>query len=255
MTRGALAVAAAPVVPPPRPAVPLAVPGPLPPVVPGPLPPVVPRPRALDLFAGAGGASMGYYLAGFDVVGVDINPQPNYPFEFHQADALTYPLDGFDLVHASPSCQWACTLTLGTNAGLGRDYPRPYPQIRDRLLALGIPAVIENPEARPDVVLCGEMFGLGVIRHRKFELLNWSSPQPMHLPHRGRVRGWRYGRYFDGPYIAAYGKGGGKGSAAEMQQAMGIDWTAVHGELTEAIPPAYTRHLGDSAREWLTARP
>ena len=83
-----------------------------------------------------------------------------------------------------------------------------------------------------------------MIRHRKFELINWSTEQPEHKPHRGRVRGWRHGRYHDGPYIAAYGKGGGKGSVAEMQEAMGIDWTDVHEELREAIPPAYTELIG-----------
>ncbi|MET9957390.1 hypothetical protein ABZ135_38345 [Streptomyces sp. NPDC006339] len=89
------------------------------------------------------------------------------------------------------------------------------------------------------------MFGLGVIRHRKFETSGWTPMQPPHIKHRGRVRGWRHGAYHDGPYIAAYGKGGGKGSVAEMQQALGIDWTDIHDELTEAIPPAYTRFLGE----------
>ena len=104
--------------------------------------------------------------------------------------------------------------------------------------------MIENPSARADWTLCGEMFGLGVIRHRKIELVNWSAPGPAHKPHRGRVRGWRHGVYHDGPYIAAYGKGGGKGSVAEMQDALGIHWTDVHEELTESIPPAYTEHIG-----------
>jgi DNA (cytosine-5)-methyltransferase 1 len=90
------------------------------------------------------------------------------------------------------------------------------------------------------------MFGLGVIRHRHFEL-GWfeEAAQPPHRPHRGPVRGWRHGMWRDGPYIAAYGKGGGKGSVAEMQAAMDIRWTADHHELTEAIPPAYTRYIAE----------
>jgi hypothetical protein len=88
------------------------------------------------------------------------------------------------------------------------------------------------------------MFSLGVIRHRNFELGGWTMPQPPHVKHRGRVRGMRHGQWFDGPYVAAYGDGGGKATIAEMQQAMGIDWTDVREELTEAIPPAYTEHIG-----------
>ncbi|MDJ1138500.1 DNA methylase, partial [Streptomyces iconiensis] len=83
------------------------------------------------------------------------------------------------------------------------------------------------------------------------ELSGWRAVQPAHRPHRGRVRGWRHGRYFDGPYVAAYGAGGGKASVAEMRDAMGIDWTDVREELTEAIPPAYTLHLG---RAFLASR-
>jgi hypothetical protein len=112
-----------------------------------------------------------------------------------------------------------------------------------------VPYVIENPAARADVVLCGEMFGLGVLRHRNMELGGWSTERPAH---RGYVRGWRHGVYRDGPYIAAYGNGGGKGEVSEIQRAMGIDWTDDRKELTEAIPPAYTEWIG---RRFLAPRP
>jgi hypothetical protein len=91
------------------------------------------------------------------------------------------------------------------------------------------------------------MFGLGVIRHRNFELGGWTAEQPAHRPHRGRVRGYRHGRFYDGPYVAAYGNGGGKPSIPELQAAMGMDWTDVREELTEAIPPAYTHWIGRAA--------
>lgn len=206
------------------------------------------QPRILDLFSGAGGAARGYWLAGFDVVGVDINPQPDYPYEFHQADALTWLHFGpgaFDAIHASPPCQASCTLTKGTNQG--RVYVNLIPETRRLLDAIGLPYVIENVQGsdlRRDLTLCGEMFGLGVIRHRYFELGNWTMSPPAHKPHRGRVRGYRHGRYHDGPYLAVYGEGGGKGSVAEWQQAMGIDWTDDRKAIAEAIPPAYTEHIG-----------
>lgn len=187
---------------------------------------------------------MGYHLAGFEVVGVDINPQPDYPFEFVQADALTFDLTGFDAVHASPPCQASCALTKGTNRG--REYEQLIPATRAMLEASGLPFVIENvqgADVRRDVTLCGEMFGLGVIRHRYFEC---SVPvsQPCHPPHRGRVRGWRHGTYHEGPYVAVYGDGGGKGSVDEWRAAMGIDWTHDRKSIAEAIPPAYTRYIG-----------
>jgi DNA (cytosine-5)-methyltransferase 1 len=99
---------------------------------------------------------------------------------------------------------------------------------------------------RRDFTLCGEMFGLDVIRHRYFELGGWFSMAfaPTHPAHRGRVRGWRHGTYYDGPYLAVYGDGGGKGSVAEWQQAMGIDWTDDRKAIAEAIPPAYTEWVG-----------
>ncbi|MFD4461333.1 hypothetical protein [Nocardia sp. NPDC058480] len=103
---------------------------------------------------------------------------------------------------------------------------------------------VQGSKLRRDLTLCGEMFGLGVIRHRYFELGGWSMPQPAHVAHRGRVAGYRHGERFDGPYVAVYGQGGGKGTVRQWQSAMGIDWTSDRVELAEAIPPAYTEFLG-----------
>lgn len=205
-------------------------------------------PKLLDLFCGAGGAGTGYHQAGFDVVGVDIEPQPDYPFTFVQGDALLYLsryFRNFDAVHASPPCQASTALTKGTNAG--RVYVNLIPATRDLLAQIGRPSVIENVQGsdlRRDLTLCGEMFGLGVIRHRYFEVSGFNATQPVHKPHRGRVRGWRHGAYHDGPYVAVYGDGGGKGSVSEWQAAMGIDWTDDRKAIAEAIPPAYTELIG-----------
>lgn len=191
---------------------------------------------------------MGHHRAGFDVVGVDIAPQPRYPFTFVQGDALEYLAahwTEFDAIHASPPCQASCALTKGTNKG--RQYLDLIPQTRELLATTGLPTVIENVQGakvRRDVTLCGEMFGLGVLRHRYFELDGWQAAQPPHKPHRGRVAGWRHGQWYDGPYVAVYGEGGGKGSVAQWQAAMGIDWTSERKEIAEAIPPAYTEWLG-----------
>ena len=212
--------------------------------------------RILDLFCCEGGAAVGYHRAGFEVVGVDIAPQPNYPFEFHQGDALDFLAEHwreFDAVHASPPCQASTALTKGTNQG--REYPQLIPETRRLLRATGLPTVIENVQGsdlRRDLTLCGEMFGLGVLRHRYFEVSGFAAVAPPHKPHRGRVRGWRHGTYYDGPYVAVYGEGGGKGSVAEWQEAMGIDWTDVRAEIAEAIPPAYAEHIGRQLLEHLT---
>ncbi|MGA5370119.1 DNA methylase [Streptomyces griseoincarnatus] len=220
-----------------------------------------PRPRLLDLFCCAGGAAVGYARAGFAVDGCDIADRPHYPFPRHRGDALAYlahliatgGIRRYAFVHASPPCQHGCALTVGTNAsqGWGRAHVDLVAPTRELLEASGLPYVIEQPNGRAkirkDLTLCGEMFGLGVIRHRNFEAGGWTVPQPAHRPHRGRVRGYRHGQYYDGPYVAAYGNGGGKPSIPELQAAMGIDWTDVREELTEAIPPAYTEHIGRAA--------
>jgi DNA (cytosine-5)-methyltransferase 1 len=184
------------------------------------------------------------------VLGVDIVDRTNYPYTFVRDDALAYLTAlgfAFDAIHASPPCQAKCTLTKGTNKRLAASYDDFYEETRDLMIATGLPGVIENPSARPDVVLCGEMFGLGVLRHRNIELVNWTTDfdyKRDHMKHRGRVRGYRHGEWHDGPYVAAYGAGGGKATVPEMQEAMGITWTDVREELTEAIPPAYTEWIG-----------
>ncbi len=190
---------------------------------------------------------MGYARAGFEVVGVDISSQPNYPFEFVRADALrltSWSFEDFDLIHSSPPCQHSAAITKGTNKHRQHLHPNLYPQTKVLLERSGKPYVIENPDSRPDVVLCGEMFGLGVIRHRNFELGRWSTAKPVHPKHRGYVRGMRHGVVREGPYVAVYGKGGGKATVPEAQRAMGIDWTDVHEELVEMLPPAYTEWVG-----------
>jgi len=211
--------------------------------------------RLLDLYCGVGGAAVGYQRAGFDIVGIDHRPQPDYPFQFIQSDALDWlaanGTEGFDAIHASPPCQRASALTKGTQKGK-REHPNWIPQTRRALKDTGLPYIIENvigSDLRKDLILCGEMFGLGVVRHRWFEIGNCSGftvDQPRHLEHRGRVRGWEHGTYYDGPYRAVYGKGGAKGKIGEWQDAMGIDWTSNRKSIAEAIPPAYTHHIGVS---------
>lgn len=226
--------------------------------------------RVLDLFCGAGGAGRGYARAGATIIGVDIDPQPSYPYRFMHLDALEFlerMLDGggwrdrhgdvwrlehFDFIHASPPCQTHSALTAG-NRGRGwqDQHVDLIPASRQLLNASGTPYAIENVQGstlRKDVTLCGEMFGLNVIRHRYFEFGGWTAEAPVHVPHRGRVAGWRHGVYYEGPYFAVHGDGGGKGSITDWQQAMDIDWMVTKHDLAEAIPPAYTEWV---FREWM----
>jgi len=226
------------------------------------------RPLIIDLFSCAGGAAMGYHRAGFDVVGVDIVDRPNYPFTFVKADALdvlTNIVSGYwglrpDAVHASPPCQKRNPLTKGTNRLTHEHLHHDFvPGTRTLLEASGLPYVIEQPAGskaiREDLMLCMDMFKSGPppwgFRHRVFEISGFTVPPPAHHRHSGRVRGWRHGVKYAGDYVAAYGRdgkglhsGGGKATVAEMQHAMGIGWTSVREELTEAIPPAYTEYIG-----------
>jgi hypothetical protein len=200
-------------------------------------------PRLLDLFCGAGGAAMGYHRAGFEVVGVDINPQPHYPFEFHQADAMTYPLEGFDAIHASPPCQkFSITANLARAQGKKASEVDLLTPIRPLLEATGLPYVIENVKGAPlrdPLTLCGSTFGLGVRRHRLFESnIAFLGSGPCRHQEQGRPIGIYYSIGDEIPQ-------GGKTAASleEGQAAMGIDWMTWK-ELKEAIPPAYTEWIG-----------
>jgi len=204
------------------------------------------RPRLLDLFCGAGGAGMGYHRAGFDVVGVDIKPQPHYPFEFHQADAMAFPLDGFDAIHASPPCQ---AYSAATAPAAKANHPDLYAPTRDRLVASGLPYAIENVIGAPyshGVVLCGSMFGLEedgewLRRHRNFEA-SWLVFQPPCAHPVGRRPILVTGKSFINGQPRDY-KHSRQGPFDLACRLMGIDWTDRHG-LANAIPPAYTSWLG-----------
>lgn len=209
------------------------------------------RPRLLDLFCCAGGAAVGYHRAGFEVVGVDNKPQPNYPYEFLETDALKLPPDfiaSFDAIHASPPCQSYSDLAKRNRNG--HMHPRLVEPTRRLLKKSGLPYIIENVEGAPlmnPVVLCGTMFKrLRVIRHRLFES-NIPLEVPPHTRKHPKVhtldkRKAHYGKtdeWVDFVQVT----GGGNSSVAAARDAMGIDWMT-KGEINEAIPPAYTFFLG-----------
>lgn len=220
-----------------------------------------PRPWMLDLFCCAGGATRGYQLAGFRVLGVDNQDRPEYCGDaFVKADAIMFALlfaHMFVFIHASPPCQFHSALTKGNKRRRqGQKINSAFshvdliPATRDVLLASGRPFVIENVQGstvRRDLILCGLMFGLQVFRDRYFEIHGFAVPQPHHQTHRTsghRVAGWRHGVRYEGDMFAVYGDGGGKGSLTDWQGAMGIDWVTDKPTLAEAIPPAYTAHIG-----------
>lgn len=203
----------------------------------------------LDLFSGAGGAGMGYHRAGFEVVGVDLEPQPHYPFEFHQADALTFPLGGFDAVHASPPCHDHSSISDeddGTGWLLAATVVR--------LQASGLPWVCENVVG-PNVkmsgwwfVLCGSMFDMKVRRHRRFGSSHLMLPPACRHAEQGR------------PFTIT-GDGGAcesahslKPNARDFWQYMDMSW--MEGKppygVAQAIPPAYTSWIGLQLREHLS---
>jgi DNA (cytosine-5)-methyltransferase 1 len=210
------------------------------------------KPRLLDLFCGAGGAAMGYHRAGFDVVGVDIVPQPHYPFEFIQADVIDY-LDDFDgryvaAIHASPPCQRYIRGGLSDKA----KHPDLLAPTRALLEELGRPWVIENVPGAPmraDAILCGSQFYLPVRRHRWFEL-SWREPiLTLACDHSQPIVGV-YGH----PHgEAGAWKGMLPGSLETWRDALGVPWMQTAREVSEAIPPAYTELIGHQLRQHIQA--
>lgn len=224
------------------------------------------KPVILDLYCCQGGASEGYVLAGFDVVGVDKEPQPRYPFWFHQGDAidvLRRLINGESILfrrgeetrwvcakdlaaaHASPPCQFY-SLTWRINKS---DFPDLIGTTRQGLDLLGLPYVIENVvEAAPKMLdpglLCGEMFGIETYRHRLFEA-SWPLEVPEHPEHVAKTT--KMGRPpIEGEYMHIVGHFSGVGKAREV---MGMPWANQDG-LREAIPPVYSEYVGGISRCW-----
>lgn len=211
------------------------------------------RPLLIDLYCGAGGAAKGYHQAGFDVIGVDLYPQPRFPFQFLQADVLADPrvaalIAVADGVHASPTCQAHTAMKSMHNAKAHLDL---IPGTRALLKASGKPWIMENVDGAPlidPVRLCGSMFDLGadggwLERHRDFE-----ASFPISAPGPCRHRKPTIGIY--GGHVRDRRRRDGSAdrglqdwTQATGNAAMGVDWMTL-AELSQAIPPAYTRHLG-----------
>lgn len=199
--------------------------------------------KLLDVFCCQGGAGAGYHFAGFDVVGVDLSPQPRYPFKFIQADAVEYIRaygHEFDFIHASPPCQrYSATQRIQ-----GNEHPDLIAPTRDAIRAAGVPGVIENvPDAEPElidpVVLCGAAFGLRTYRHRLFEPIGWELSQPDHEPHTQKTV--KMGRPIQpGDFYHAVGNFTNVGYA---RSDMNVPWMSRDG-VRECIPPVYSTYVG-----------
>jgi DNA (cytosine-5)-methyltransferase 1 len=216
------------------------------------------RPLLIDLFCKAGGAGMGYHRAGFDVLGIDIEPQPRYPFRFEQADALDWLREEAKLApslraaayHASPPCQADLAGLSAVNRKLGRIYAHRslLAETRDLLCAFDRPYVIEQPQMGAQLInpvrLCGSSFRLPIRRHRQFESNVTLSVPPCDHGWQTEKKYWTSYRRGDNArrsaVVQVYGSGGEK---QHWGPALGIDWMT-YDELTQAIPPAYTEHLG-----------
>lgn len=211
------------------------------------------RPRLLDLFCCEGGAAAGYHAAGFDVLGVDVEPQPRYPHTFVEGDAIDFAIEHgseYDAIHASPPCQ-VHSVTGRYTPGDDRGHVDLVGPTRSALETTGRPWVIENVVGAPlrtDLRLCGTGFGLKLIRHRIFEsnvYLGLAPPcshaSKMQRPHNkftGDPADWH------GEYVSPTGNPNArKGSLRQWREEMRMPWASRHG-VTQAIPPAYAEFIG-----------
>ena len=213
------------------------------------------KPRLLDLFCCEGGASMGYVRAGFDVLGVDIAPQPRYPFEFVQADALGFlrwlvrsgSIRQFSAIHASPPCQEYSTLKSRKT----RRYPDLLAPTREALMASGLPWIMENvatARMHHGVMLCGTALGLNVRRHRLFDSSHflWPAGVCRHHPDNINIYGHACWTYRPDPLNIRRDTGKARAVRvllAEGRCAFEVPWMSQQGA-SECIPPAYTEYLG-----------
>jgi DNA (cytosine-5)-methyltransferase 1 len=214
--------------------------------------------KALDLFCGGGGAGMGLSQAGFEVIGIDIENQPDYPFEFIKGNALNLPvkLDTFDFIWASPPCQ-----AYSTANNSDKKYTEYIPKIREMLKNSGRPFCIENVPGAPlrkDLLLCGTMFTLNTIRHRIFEIWGFRVEQPKHLPHFHPHRDYTCVCGHQTPPKPNRERRIKRGlskypSIKECRNAMGIDWMKGR-PLMQAIPPAYSKYIGESFIRYTSLR-
>jgi len=213
--------------------------------------------KLLDLFCGCGGSAKGYQRAGFYVVGIDNRPMPRYcGDEFHQGDALEYlAVHGreFDVIHCSPPCQG---YSITQNMPWVGEYPKLIGPLRELLLTIGKPYVIENVPGAPlhnPVILCGLMFGMRIIRHRLFETLPFMLG-PYHQPHPAGIKtnSFRaYSSFENGATHIAIAGHNFRRTDAVLALNGDCDWMTRE-ELAEAIPPAYTEFIGRRLMEAIT---
>ncbi len=228
------------------------------------------KPDLLDLYCCAGAAGFGYYQAGFNIVGVDIVDRPNYFGEFVKADAIEYlKLHGhnFKFIHSSPPCQHA-SKACHVQRAAGKIYPDLVDATRQAIIQIGKPGVIENvPQAavRPDLVLRGEMFGLKVIRKRNFEFVNCSFQEPapaftaisvkkgeaVSIFGKARYNPTGHGIWNDPGRVTVIPEWKLSTVRETWSFAMGIPYYMRDIEIAQAIPPAYTKFIGDNIKKIL----
>lgn len=205
--------------------------------------------KLLDLFCCCGGISKGFHDAGFKCTGIDIKNNHKYPYDFIQKDIFDLDINfmqEFDLIHASPPCQ-SFTWSSAKHRNKGKTYPDLVADTRKLLQRTGRPYIIENvigAPVRKDLVLCGVMFGLRVIRHRIFEIKGFTVLQPKHEKHKS---GSTNSKGNPQSYYACVAGGGGDGYSYKLidwQKAMGIDWVTKKEHLTQMIPPKYSEYIG-----------